>query len=195
MPMPRLSTATIGLVFKTSAPARVSQTGSCTEVGMFQPVVTTSGPASGGVCEDRARTTPTVMVPDAVLIGSSSASKVAQSSFTLTGGGTDASENTRDVQSRHARSFFGFSTGGGPASGLRVTGLPCGPDPRSVAYFGSAAHPGAQPASTATVVAIAAPTRKDRAKRMVPRVATGHPDEPPARRAEVQAGGFASARW
>ncbi len=72
--MPRRSTATIGAFVSTSAPARDSQAGSCTEDGRSEPVVITSGPASAGVCADVARTTPMLTVPVAPLIGSRSAS-------------------------------------------------------------------------------------------------------------------------
>ena len=90
-------------------------------------MVITSGPASGGVSWDRARTTPMVTVPLALSIGSRSASKVAQSRVTPTGGAIDTSENSREVQSRHARSFFGASIAGGPSGGGVVGGLPWGP--------------------------------------------------------------------
>ena len=67
--MPRRSTATIGLVFRTSAPPRDSHTGSCADDGRSVPVVITSGPASAGVAADLARTTPMLSVPVAPLIG------------------------------------------------------------------------------------------------------------------------------
>ena len=72
--MPRRSTATIGCVLSTSAPARDSHTGSCTDDGRSDPVVITSGPASSGVCTERARTTPMLTGPVAPLIESRSAS-------------------------------------------------------------------------------------------------------------------------
>ena len=74
MPIPRRSTATIGRVLRMSAPARDSHTGSCSDVGRSEPVVSTSGPASAGVAAERARTTPIDSVPVAPLIGSRSAS-------------------------------------------------------------------------------------------------------------------------
>ena len=57
IPMPRRSTDTIGWPLSTSAPERDSHTGSCSGDGTSEPVVNTSGPASGGVCTERARTT------------------------------------------------------------------------------------------------------------------------------------------
>ena len=72
--MPRRSTETIGWLLSTSAPERDSHTGSCSDDGRSVPVVNTSGPASGGVCTERARTTPMLSVPVAPLIGSRSAS-------------------------------------------------------------------------------------------------------------------------
>lgn len=64
-------------------------------------------------------------------------------------GGTDASANTRDVQSCQARSFFGAASGGGPpGAGLEVA-APWGRAPELVAKRGSAARPGTQPASNA----------------------------------------------
>jgi hypothetical protein len=48
-------------------------------------------------------------------------------------GGTAASLNTRDVQSRQDRSFLGASIAGGPGAGLVVCGAPCGRAPESVA--------------------------------------------------------------
>ena len=72
---------------------------------------------------------------------------MAQSSVTPGMGATEASVNTRDVQSRQDRSFLGASIGGGPSGAWVVGGCPCGPAPESVAKRGLAARPGAQPAS------------------------------------------------
>jgi hypothetical protein len=74
MPVPRRSTATIGFVLSTSAPARDSHTGSWVDDGRSVPVVITKGPASLGVWAEVARTTPMLTVPVAPLIGSRSAS-------------------------------------------------------------------------------------------------------------------------
>jgi hypothetical protein len=87
-------------------------------------VVITNGPASSGVWSDVACTTPILRVPVAPSIGSRSASKLAQSSFTPETGVMPASLNTRDVHSRQCSSFLGASMAGGPAAGLVVSGCP-----------------------------------------------------------------------
>src|SRR6202011_3455373 len=122
-------------------------------------------------CVVRARTTPIVTVPVALLMGSRSASKLAHSNFTPEGGETDAWLNRRDVQSRQERSFLGTSRAGGPCGwdgvGVAPPGEPC---LFSLTYRGFAANPGAHPASTATIASIAIP--RDPGKGMLPRVAT-----------------------
>src|SRR5579884_1226947 len=158
MPMPRRSTATIGWLRRTSAPARESQTGNCTDDGRSDPVVKTSGPASCGVCTERARTAPMLSVPAAPLTGSRSASKLAQSSLTPGAAGTAASANTRAVQSCHDKSFLGAAMGGGPPGRAVVVTAPCGRAPELVAKRGLAATPGTQPASTMVIEKVTATT-------------------------------------
>ena len=154
--MPRRSIETIGRVFSTSVPERVSHTGNWIDDGRSHPVVMTSGPASGGVCGERARTTPMVTVPVALSIGSRSASNVAQSSVTPTGGAIDTSENSRDVQSRQDRSFFGASIGGGPFGGGVVAGLPWGSGRSRWRISGWLPAPARSRRAQATVATIAA---------------------------------------
>ena len=124
--MPRRSTATIGWAFSTSPPERASHCGSCTDVGMSEPVVSTSGPASAGVPTALARTTPIDTVPEAPLIVSRSASKVAHSRVTPGTAGTVASPKICEVHSLHASSFLGAAICAGPV-GVSVVGV--GPDP------------------------------------------------------------------
>ena len=149
-----------------SVPAWVSHTGSCTEVGSSEPVVTTSGPASGGVCADRARTTPT---------GHGAGRVADRVEVSVEGGAVECDTDRRgdrrlgEHPATCSRARRGHSSvprlGRSLRRRLRRHRVALGIVPGSVAYFGLAASPGAHPASTATVMIIAAATRWGPGKR------------------------------